>query len=65
MQTDRVLANKEVLRSELPAAGQWASVVLRFDLTESRNSLSFRTYWNGRADMDVAVVRVRHRSASM
>lgn len=58
-QSEQILASRDVRADEMAGGNDWSRFTLRFDVSNTDNSLEFRTYWHGEADLDVAIIRVR------
>jgi hypothetical protein len=54
----QVLATKDLYSSDFVGDDTWSSISLGFRLQSSSNSLEFRIYWHGVANLDAAVVRL-------
>jgi hypothetical protein len=59
-QNNQILAARDVLGSSMTAGNDWTRVTLPISVTNSINSLEFRIYWYGTANMDIAAIRVRN-----
>lgn len=55
------LAQQSVAASSMVGGNRWTRVSLNFSVSAIGNSLEFRTFWHGTANLDVAAVRVRKR----
>lgn len=54
-----ILAQTSVAASSINTGNAWTRVSLSFTVSNSSNSLEFRTYWYGTANMDIAYIQVR------
>ena len=57
--SDAMLAVKDVGVAELAPGNDWALVSLDVAVPAPCNSLEFRVFWHGAANVDVAFVRAR------
>jgi hypothetical protein len=55
----RVLASRTVAAGEFNSGNQWTKCALGFSTSNINNSLEFRCYWNGTANMDLAFLRLK------
>jgi hypothetical protein len=54
----KVLAGRAIYSSQLASGNRWTRFSLPVAITNTNNSLEFRLYWNGTADLDAAAIRL-------
>jgi len=55
----RILASQDVQASDMAAGNQWIRISVPINVNNPNNSLEFRVWWYGTANMDLASITLR------
>jgi len=55
----QIIAQHAVQAADLASSNQWTRITVPISVTNTSNSLEFRLWWYGTANMDAAFIQVR------